>query len=256
MAACNIDFEPVGRRGECQRNESILTCARRLGVGISSICGGKGTCHSCQVQILSGTASKPTPSEREAFTSQELKEGWRLACQTYPRTNVKLNVPAESMTTPQRLQVEGLEITVRPEPPVQAYRLQLAAPSLAAPQADADRLLQALNQQHKLHCAKVDIDVLRILSDQLRSWNWECQAIVRNDEVIALAPWPSRQLGLAVDLGTTKIAGYLVDLSNGQTLAAKGVMNPQISYGEDIISRINGVVKSPDEGVAGTEAGG
>jgi uncharacterized 2Fe-2S/4Fe-4S cluster protein (DUF4445 family) len=201
------------------------------------------------VQILSGTASKPTPSEREAFTSQELKEGWRLACQTYPRTNVKLNVPAESMTTPQRLQVEGLEITVRPEPPVRAYRLQLAAPSLAAPRADADHLLQALNQQHKLHCAKVDIDALRILSDQLRSWNWECQAIVRNDEVIALAPWPSRQLGLAVDLGTTKIAGYLVDLSNGQTLAAKGVMNPQISYGEDIISRINGVVKSPDEGV-------
>jgi uncharacterized 2Fe-2S/4Fe-4S cluster protein (DUF4445 family) len=201
------------------------------------------------VQILSGTASKPTPSERETFTSQELKEGWRLACQTYPRTNVKLNVPAESMTTPQRLQVEGLEITVRPEPPVRAYRLQLAAPSLAAPQADADRLLQALNQQHKLRRGRLDIDALRILSDQLRSWNWECQPIVRNDEVIALAPWPSRQLGLAVDLGTTKIAGYLVDLSNGQTLAAKGVMNPQISYGEDIISRINEAVKSPDEGV-------
>jgi len=154
------------------------------------------------------------------------------------------------MTTPQRLQVEGLEITVRPEPPVRAYHLQLAAPSLSAPQADADRLLEALNQQHKLRCAKVDIDVLRILSDQLRSWNWECQAIVRNDEVIALAPRSSRQLGLAIDLGTTKIAGYLVDLSDGRTLATKGVMNPQISYGEDIISRINGVIKSPDEGVA------
>jgi uncharacterized 2Fe-2S/4Fe-4S cluster protein (DUF4445 family) len=250
MTACTIDFEPVGRRGECQRKESLLACARRLGVGISSVCGGKGTCHSCKVQVLSGTVSKPTSNEREAFTSQELKEGWRLACQTYPRSDGKLNVPAESMTTPQRVQVEGLEITVRPEPSVRAYRLQLAAPSLSAPQADADRLLEALNQQHKLHCAKVDIDALRILSDQLRSWNWECQAIVRNDEVIALVPWPSRQLGLAIDLGTTKIAGYLVDLSNGRTLAAKGVMNPQISYGEDIISRINGVVQSPDEGVA------
>jgi len=153
------------------------------------------------------------------------------------------------MTTPQRVQVEGLEITVHPEPPVRAYRLQLAAPSLSAPQADADRLLEALNQQHQLHCGKVDIDVLRILSDQLRSWNWECQAIVRNDEVIALLPRPSHQLGLAIDLGTTKIAGYLVDLSDGRTLAAKGSMNPQISYGEDIISRITGVVQSPDEGV-------
>jgi uncharacterized 2Fe-2S/4Fe-4S cluster protein (DUF4445 family) len=201
------------------------------------------------VQVLSGTVSKPTSNERKVFTSQELKDGWRLACQTYPRSDVKLTVPAESMTTPQRVQVEGLEITVRPEPPVRAYRLQLAAPSLSAPQADADRLLEALNQQHKLHCGKVDIDALRILSDQLRSWNWKCRAIVRNDEVITLLPRSSRQLGLAIDLGTTKIAGYLVDLSNGRTLAAKGVMNPQISYGEDIISRINGVVHSPDEGV-------
>ena len=249
MTICTIDFEPVGRRGECRRNESLLACAHRLGVGISSICGGKGTCHSCRVQVLSGTVSKPTSKEREAFTSQELKDGWRLACQTYPRSDVKLNVPAESMTTPQRLQVEGLEIRVRPEPPVRAYRLQLAAPSLAAPQGDADRLLKALNQQHNLHCSQVDINVLRILSDQLRSWNWDCQAIVRSDEVIALAPPSSRQLGLAIDLGTTKIAGYLVDLGNGQTLAARGVMNPQISYGEDIISRINGVVKSPAAGI-------
>ena len=249
MTAFTIDFEPVGLRGKCRRNESLLACARRLGVGISSICGGQGTCHSCKVQILSGTVSKPTSNEPEVFTSQELKEGWRLACQTYPTSDCKLTVPPESMTTPQRVQVEGLEITVHPEPPVQAYRLQLAAPSLSAPRADADRLLQALNQQHQLHCGKVDINVLRILSDQLRSWNWECQAVVRNDEVIALLPRPSHQLGLAIDLGTTKIAGYLVDLSNGRTLAAKGVMNPQISYGEDIISRITGVIQLPDEGV-------
>jgi len=83
----------------------------------------------------------------------------------------------------------------------------------------------------------------------LRSWNWEFQAVVRNDEVIAVLSWPSRQVGLAIDLGTTKIAGYLVDLTDGRTLAAKGTMNPQISCGEDIISRTNRVVKSPDGGV-------
>jgi len=249
MTAYTIDFEPVGRRGECQKKEPFLACARRLGVGISSVCGGKGTCHSCQVQVLIGTVSKPTPSEQEAFTSQELKAGWRLACQTYPTSNCKLAAPAESMTTPQRLQVEGLEIKVKPEPPVRAYRLKLAAPSLEAPQADADKLLQALNQKHKLNCSKVDINALRIISDQLRSWDWECQAIARNDEVIALLPPSSRPLGLAIDLGTTKIAGYLVDLSNGKTLAATGVMNPQISHGEDVISRINGAVHSPEVGV-------
>ena len=243
-----IDFEPVGRRGKCQRNESLLACARQLGVGISSICGGKGTCHACKVQVISGTVSKPTYNENEAFASRELKAGWRLACQTYPTSDCKLNVPAESMTTPQRLQVEGLEIEISPEPPTHAYRLKMKAPSLSAPQADADRLLKTLKQQYKLQCTRVDIDVLRIISERLRSWDWECQAIVRNDEVIALLPPKSHQLGLAIDLGTTKIAGYLMDLSDGRTLAAKGVMNPQISYGEDIISRINRVIKSPDEG--------
>ena len=249
MTTYTIDFESVGRRGECQRDESLLTCAHRLGVGISSICGGKGTCHSCKVQVVSGTASRPTSNEQEAFTPQELKEGWRLACQSYPTSGCKLAVPPESMTTPQRVQVEGLEIPVQPEPPVRAYHLQLSPPSLSAPRADADRLLEALTQQQRLRCDKVGIDVLRILSAQLRSWNWECQAIVRNDEVIALIPWPSHPLGLAIDLGTTKIAGYLVDLSNGRTLVAKGIMNPQIRYGEDIISRMTVVIGSPDKSV-------
>ncbi len=249
MADFTIDFEPVGRRGKCQKNESLLACARQLGVGISSICGGEGICLSCKVQVLSGTVSKPTPNEHEAFTSQELKDGWRLACQAYPTSDCKIAVPAESMTTSQRLQVEGLEIAVSPEPSVRVYRLQLAAPSLEAPQADADRLLKALNQQHKLRCTKVDIGALRTIPDQLRSWKWKGRAVVRNGEVIAILPPKSRQLGLAIDLGTTKVAGYLVDLSDGQTLAAKGIMNPQISYGEDIISRINRVVKSPDDGM-------
>ena len=249
MTLYQIDFEPVGRRGQCQDNESLLDCAHRLGVGIISLCGGKGTCHSCKVRVLSGTVSEPTSNELEVFSAQELEDGWRLACQTYPISDCKLSVPAESVTTPQRIQVEGLEITVHPEPPVRAYHLQLPTPSLSHPQADADRLLQALNQQHQLRCSQVDIDVLRILSPQLRSWNWQCQATVRNDEVVALSPWPSHQLGLAIDLGTTKIAGYLVDLSHGRTLAAKGIMNPQISYGEDIVSRITSVTNSPAEGV-------
>jgi len=250
MADFTIDFEPVGLRGKCRKKESLLGCARRLGVGINSICGGKGTCHACKVQVLSGTVSKPTPNELETFSRREIKGGWRLACQTYPASDCKIAVPAESMTTPQRLQVEGLEVRVSPEPSVRAYRLQLVAPSLSAPQADADRLLKALNQQHKLRCTKVDIGALRTISDQLRSWKWKSRAVVRNGEVIAILPPKSRQMGLAIDLGTTKVAGYLVDLGNGQTLAAKGVMNPQISYGEDIINRITGVIKSPEAAAA------
>jgi uncharacterized 2Fe-2S/4Fe-4S cluster protein (DUF4445 family) len=157
MSICTIDFEPVGRRSECQSNETLLACARRLGVGISSICGGMGTCHACKVQVLSGTVSEPTSHEIETFTPQELKEGWRLACQTYPTSDCRLNVPPESMTTSQRVQIEGLEIAVQPEPTVQAYRLQLTAPTLTSPHADDDNLLDAINQQYQLHQNRVDI---------------------------------------------------------------------------------------------------
>jgi uncharacterized 2Fe-2S/4Fe-4S cluster protein (DUF4445 family) len=249
MTTYTIDFEPVGRRGKCRKKESFLGCARRLGVGINSICGGEGICHSCKVQVISGTVSKPTPNEHEAFTSQELKEGWRLACQTYPTSDCKISVPAESMTTPQRVQTEGLELKVATEPSVRVYQVQLSVPSLKDSQADADRLLETLNQQHKLQCTKIDISALRTISDQLRSWKWKGQAVIRNGELIAIHPPKSRKLGLAIDLGTTKVAGYLVDLSDGRTLAAKGIMNPQISYGEDIISRITTIVHSPDNAV-------
>jgi len=153
------------------------------------------------------------------------------------------------MTTPQRTQVEGLEIKIEPEPSVQRYRLQLSAPSVSDQEADAERLLDALREQYQVVSNKIDIDILRTLSPKLRSWKWQCQATVRHDEVIALSAWSSRQLGLAIDLGTTKVAGYLVDLSDGRTLVSKGIINPQISYGEDIISRITRVTKSPDEGL-------
>jgi uncharacterized 2Fe-2S/4Fe-4S cluster protein (DUF4445 family) len=247
MTDYQIHFEPVGRQGKCGANESILECAHRLGLGISSVCGGRGTCSTCQIRILNGVLSKPTSSEKEALSSVELKDGWRLACQTYPRSNVKVDVPDRSMTTAQRLQVEGLEVTVPLEPVVRAHHLKLPVPSLTDSKADADRLLAFLNKEYGLNCIKIDIGVLRTLSSRLRDWNWECQVVVRNDEVISIGPWPSRQFGLAIDLGTTKIAGYLVDLSSGETIASQGMINPQVIFGDDIISRITKVMKSPDD---------
>ncbi len=248
MTAYNINFEPLGRRGKCPVCDSLLTCAHQVGVDITSLCSGKGTCHACKIKVLEGAVSEATASEREVFSSQELESGWRLACQTYPLSDVKVNVPTESMTTPQRIQIEGEEIAVRPEPLVHAHRVKPAAPSLSDVRGDSERLLETLNKEHGLHCHTTDIDVLRQLSPRLRSWEWECQVAVRNDEVVAIGPWPSRELGLAIDLGTTKLAGYLIDLSHGQTLAAKGIMNPQISYGEDVLSRISHALSSPTEG--------
>ena len=244
MAVHTIDFEPVGRRGECPAGRSLLEAAHLLGVDLVSLCGGQGTCHRCKVQVLAGRISPPTENEKGTLSTQELKNGYRLACETYPLGDCKVGVPPESLTAPQRTQVEGLEVAVSPEPPVRAYHLELPPPSIEDLRADAKRVLETLYQQHQVRCCTVDLEVLRTLSPQLRSGNWQAQASVRGDEIIAIRPWPSRQLGLAVDVGTTKIAGYLLDLDSGQTLAAQGIMNPQIASGEDVISRIAHIGKS------------
>ncbi len=241
-----VDFQPIGRKGECRADETILACARRLGVDISSVCGGRGTCNSCRIRITSGALSEPTDIETGAFTRQELDNCWRLACQTSPTSDCQVEIPLESMTASQRVYIEELEIAIAPDPAVKAYHIQLTTPSLSDQRGDTDRVLAGLNEQHGVACRKIDINVLRALSPRLRNWNWECQTSVRHDEVVALGPWPSRQLGLAVDLGTTTIAGYLIDLNDGQTLAYTGAVNPQVNYGEDIISRIDYAIKSSD----------
>src|SRR4030042_4069091 len=100
MATHHIDFQPVGRRGECQDTDSLLDCARHLGAGISNVCGGKGKCQSCKVKVVKGTTTDPTQSEEKFFTRDELGQGWRLACQAWPKDDCRIEGPPESMTSP------------------------------------------------------------------------------------------------------------------------------------------------------------
>jgi uncharacterized 2Fe-2S/4Fe-4S cluster protein (DUF4445 family) len=256
MVSYKVDFEPVGRRGECQAEQSILDCSRKLGVGIVSICGGEGLFFCCKIQILSGTVSEPTSIEKKHFSSQELKEGYRLACQTYPTGNLKIRVPAESLEAPQRTQVEGMETEVSLEPPVSSFKVKLKPPSLSDLRADSERLLDSLEKKNLINSGgTIDIDVLRNLSTLLRSYDWEAKVSVRDNEIVAISPGSSKKLGLAVDVGTTKVAGYLIDLESGKTLANKGVMNHQISYGEDVISRMASAKRKPEEALRMKELG-
>lgn len=237
-----VDFNPTGKSGRCKGNQSLLDCANQAGAGIVNICGGRGRCNCCKVQVLEGVVSEPTASELKIFSSQEIKKGWRLACQAYPEGAVKLLVPPGSMTTMQRLQVEGLEISVTPDSLVRSYNISLPAPSMSDLQADVERILEELKKQ-SIDCNNIDIEVLKILSNLLRAWDWKAKVFVRGSEVVAIGSQSDRQLGLAVDLGSTKIAAYLLDLETGETLAARGVMNPQFAHGEDIITRLSLVLE-------------
>lgn len=241
-----IEFEPVGRRGECSVDESLLDGARRLNVDLVSICGGGGVCGRCKVQVISGEVTEQTEDEKAHFTETELAQNYRLACRTFPRSNIKIHIPPESLTAPQRTQVEGLDLAIDPDPLIRGLNVKLTPPSLEAPKSDDQNLWAALDKQHGEAAGRIDLEVQRRLSAQLRKEEWNVRIGMRGDEIVALGTPSTRWLGLAVDIGTTKIAAYLVDLETGKTLAARGFMSPQISYGEDVITRIAAAGKSPE----------
>ncbi len=241
----NIDFQPVGRRGACASDQSLLDCARELSVDLVSICGGIGNCERCKVQVVSGQVTKPTLEEEASLSKSELEQGYRLACQAYPLSDVRLHVPPESLTALQRTQVEGLEVDITPEPPVRGREAHLSAPTLDSPISDDSNLWAGLG----LPAGTVDFHVQQTFSQKLRDLNWNVRVALRGNEIVALGAPGTKWLGLAVDIGTTKIAGYLLDMESGKTLASKGMMNPQISYGEDVISRIVASSKSAENAV-------
>jgi uncharacterized 2Fe-2S/4Fe-4S cluster protein (DUF4445 family) len=243
MSSYTVVFEPIGRKGECRDDESLMECARGLGIGISSICGGRGTCGTCRVQLTEGTLSEPSQDEHIKLSRKELGKGWRLACQAYPKTDCQVIIPPEALSSSERIYLDGMDTPVSFDPPVKAYDITMTPPTLSDSQADAERIIAALKKQHRVTCSRFDNAVLQSLSPNLRKCKWNCQVSVRGDEVVAVAPPGSRLLGLAIDLGTTTVAGYLVDMQTGETLASRGVMNPQIGYGEDVISRIDYAVR-------------
>ncbi len=244
-----IDFEPIGRRASAQPDETILQVAQRAGVGIMAVCGGHGTCGRCVVQVRAGLLSEPTAVEKKRFNPDQLAQGYRLACQVKPLSDVKLYVPPSSMTTTQRTQVEGKEYEVEFEPAVKVVRLKIPPATLEDLRSDAQRLRDVCREQCPDLDGRIDFTLLRQLSHVVRQHNWDVKVVLRQTadghEVIAVLPPAHIPLGLAVDLGTTKVAGYLVNMETGETLQAKGIMNPQISYGEDVMARITYAMEGP-----------
>jgi uncharacterized 2Fe-2S/4Fe-4S cluster protein (DUF4445 family) len=228
-----VDFEPLGRRARVAPDTTLLEAARQAGVGLSAVCGGAGTCGGCCVRVVAGEVSLPTEAEAEAASA-----GFRLACQTRVLGDARVDVPPESITAPQRVQIEGRERPVELDPAVRAFDVTLDPPSLNDLRADATRLEDALSQQHGVPVRRFAPAVLRQAPSLLREGGWRTRIAIKGDDAIAILPTRASLLGLAVDIGTTKLAAYLVDLESGETLAVAGVMNPQIAYGEDVIARI------------------
>lgn len=240
-----VDIQPVGRRIRIESGKTLLDASRSAGAGVVSLCGGEGWCGSCLVRITSGEVNPPSQSEVESIIQEKIDQGYRLACQVVPVSDVRIDVPPESLSTPQRLQLEGKDFEIPVEPIVRVVDLELTPPALDDLRADATRVKDGLNDQG-YSVSYLELPVLEVLSDLLRKYKWSARYVLRENEVIAVLPTGSEIFGISVDIGTTKIAVYLVNLSNGEIVAKVGEMNPQIAYGEDIISRIAFTRENPD----------
>jgi uncharacterized 2Fe-2S/4Fe-4S cluster protein (DUF4445 family) len=233
-----IELEPVGRRTDLQEGRSLLEAIQDAGIELVAVCGGMGICEGCRIRVVEGKVSPPTLEEEADLSDKELAQGFRLACQTIPLGDVKVDIPPESLTTPQRLQVEGQARLQAFDPVVRAIAAQVDIPNLHDLRSDETRIKDAL-QDCGLQAPGIGLEVLKDLSSLIRSQNWEARFAVHDGEVVGILPGTgSIMLGLAVDVGTTKIAAYLINLETGETLSSSGAMNPQIAYGEDVISRI------------------
>lgn len=239
MRSCQVEFEPSGIRAKCTVGTPVSEVAREAGVGLLSVCGGQGRCGQCRVCIMAGAVSPPTETERGLIGAAQIADGYRLACKTRVLGDIKVDVPPASRLRAQRLQLVGAESHVPFEPAVEDCLLALSPAGLDDPRPDQARLAEDLETTYGRRVATTDLMALRRLAPLLRDNRWRVRVSMRGQEIVDVRPPDQRPLGLAVDLGTTKVAAYLVDLETGETLAVEGIMNPQIAYGEDVMSRIS-----------------
>jgi len=244
-ATFEIDFEPSGRRVRVEAGTQLLEAARSAGIGLASVCGGDGTCGRCRVVVMEGELPPPTDAERRALSRNEIGRGERLACRIPVASDVKVHVPKASIITEQRLQVTGPKRTISVDPAVRVYRVAAEAPSLADARSDFDRVLAAATASHGLRRLAADPTVLGQLTSTVRRTGWEVGLLARSGDLVGVLEPGQHAIGPAVDLGTTKVAGYLIDLETGDELIGEGAMNPQIAYGEDVISRLAYSIRQP-----------
>ncbi len=254
-----VIFTPSGKRGHFPVGTPILTAARQLGVDLDSVCGGRGICSKCQVTPSYGEFAKHGVTVAETALSEwnsveqryddirGLTKGRRLGCQATVQSDVVIDVPETSQVHKQvvRKRAEARDITLNPT--TRLYYVEVAEPDMHDPSGDLERLIAALRKDWDLPALEADLTVLKALQPALRDGDWKVTCAVHlGDGTFApriMQAWPGYYdgaiYGLAVDLGSTTIAAHLCDLHTGDVVASSGIMNPQIRFGEDLMSRVS-----------------
>ena len=257
--SCLIVFTPSGKRGRFVPGTPVLQAARKLGVDIDSVCGGRGICGRCQVLVAEGEFAKhgitsrsdhltafSEPEQRYAAKS-ELKEGRRLSCHARIENDVVIDVPADSQVHHQVVRKEFEAHDIELDPVTRLYYIEVQKPDLGDARGDLERVGAALSEQWQLDDIRCDFAALKDLQDLLRKDAWQITVAVRNErDIVAVwAGYKENLYGIAIDVGSTTIAAHLCDLASGDVEATAGSMNPQIRFGEDLMSRVSYVMQNP-----------
>jgi uncharacterized 2Fe-2S/4Fe-4S cluster protein (DUF4445 family)/NADPH-dependent glutamate synthase beta subunit-like oxidoreductase len=254
-----VIFQPSGRRGFVQKGKTLKEAAVSLGVDIEGICGEKAICGKCKVRIDQGLFEKygiessrehlspMGPTERKFFSLQQERDGYRLACQAKILGDVVIFVPEESRMGKQVVRKAAREISIEFKPAVKKYYLEIPKATLEDTRGDWERLEIELERSHGIKNLTIDYQTLMTLQEMVRQGDWKVTVSVWHDrEVIKVEPGLVKKgYGLAVDVGTTTVVGYLCDLTNGKLVATASMMNPQVVYGEDVMSRISYTMTNP-----------
>jgi len=267
-----VIFQPSGRRGAVPKGVTLIEASRLLGVDIEALCGEKKVCGKCKVRIEEGRFEKfgiesskthvsAWQEEEDKFINEKEKEtGYRLGCTSKVEGDLLIFVPEESRAGKQVVSKMARDIEIEHNPVVKIYYVEVEPPTFEEPTGDFERICRELEKEYGLKDLKIDIFTLRQLPDALREGDWKTTISIWNDqEVIRVRPGRvEHAYGLAIDVGTTTVAGYFCDLTTMEVIDTVTLMNPQCKYGEDVMARItfhmtttNGLQRMSDDIIEG-----
>ncbi len=266
-------FMPSGKRGRFASGTPVIEAARELGVYVESVCGGRATCGRCQVSVQEGQFAKHGitssnvhispigPKEERYDRVRGLPEGRRLSCSATIEGDLVIDIPQDTVVNAQVVRKESDGRVIERDPAVHMCYVEVEEPDMEKPLGDLDRLLVALEKDWKLKRIEVDFHLLPRVQQILRKGEWKVTAAIHKDEaddrprLVALYPGLKNEAyGIACDIGSTTIAMHLSSLLSGRTLASSGTSNPQIRFGEDLMSRVSYVMMNPEGREAMTNA--
>ena len=269
-----VIFTPSGKRGRFAHGTPVLTAARQLGVDLDSVCGGRGICSKCQITPMYGEFSKHGVTvtdealtewnavEERYKSKRGMIDGRRLGCQAKVMGDVIIDVPPESQVHKQVIRKSATQRDIVMDPATRLLYIEVQEPDMEEPSGDFERVSKALLEQWQVADVEADLAILRRLQPVLRKGEWKITVALhkghRDGRPRILDIWPGFYegglYGLAIDLGSTTIAAHLCDLRDGSVLASSGVMNPQIRFGEDLMSRVSYAMMNPGGDVEMTQA--